>query len=161
MKPVATSANPPSNDETFLRTALEQAQLAADAGEVPVGAVIVGPDGDVLARGQNRVLRDSDPTAHAEMVALRAAGRALGNYRLEGCTLYVTLEPCAMCAGALTLARVDRLVFAVADDRVGAVVSAFRVADDPRLNHRVHVSGGVEAEASRALLRQFFQAHRG
>jgi tRNA(adenine34) deaminase len=160
MKPVATSANPPSNDETFLRTALEQAQLAADAGEVPVGAVIVGPDGDVLARGQNRVLRDSDPTAHAEMVALRAAGRALGNYRLEGCTLYVTLEPCAMCAGAMIHARIARLVYGAADPKAGAAGSVLSVLNHPQLNHQIQVTSGALAEECGEMLRQFFRQRR-
>jgi tRNA(adenine34) deaminase len=145
----------------MMEAALEEAEAALRAGEVPVGAVLANTDGEIVARAHNQRESRQDPTAHAEMLVLQAAAHALGRWRLFGTTLYVTLEPCAMCAGALTLARVDRLVFAVADDRVGAVVSAFRVADDPRLNHRVHVSGGVEAEASRALLRQFFQAHRG
>ena len=160
MKPVATSANPPSNDETFLRTALEQAQLAADAGEVPVGAVIVGPDGDVLARGQNRVLRDSDPTAHAEMVALREAGKALGNYRLEGCALYVTLEPCAMCAGAMIHARIARLVYGAADPKAGAAGSVLSVLNHPQLNHQIQVTSGALAEECGEMLRQFFRQRR-
>ena len=148
------------NDETFLRAALEQAQLAADAGEVPVGAVIVGPDGDVLARGQNRVLRDSDPTAHAEMVALRAAGRALGNYRLEGCTLYVTLEPCAMCAGAMIHARIARLVYGAADPKAGAAGSVLSVLNHPQLNHQIQVTSGALAEECGEMLRQFFRQRR-
>ena len=148
------------NDETFLRTALEQAQLAADAGEVPVGAVIVGPDGDVLARGQNRVLRDSDPTAHAEMVALRAAGKALGNYRLEGCALYVTLEPCAMCAGAMIHARIARLVYGAADPKAGAAGSVLSVLNHPQLNHQIQVTSGALAEECGEMLRQFFRQRR-
>ncbi len=148
------------NDETFLRAALEQAQLAADAGEVPVGAVIVGPDGDVLARGQNRVLRDSDPTAHAEMVALREAGKALGNYRLEGCALYVTLEPCAMCAGAMIHARIARLVYGAADPKAGAAGSVLSVLNHPQLNHQIQVTSGALAEECGEMLRQFFRQRR-
>ena len=148
------------NDETFLRAALEQAQLAADAGEVPVGAVIVGPDGDVLARGQNRVLRDSDPTAHAEIVALREAGKALGNYRLEGCALYVTLEPCAMCAGAMIHARIARLVYGAADPKAGAAGSVLSVLNHPQLNHQIQVTSGALAEECGEMLRQFFRQRR-
>ena len=148
------------NDETFLRAALEQAQLAADAGEVPVGAMIVGPDGDMLARGQNRVLRDSDPTAHAEMVALREAGKALGNYRLEGCALYVTLEPCAMCAGAMIHARIARLVYGAADPKAGAAGSVLSVLNHPQLNHQIQVTSGALAEECGEMLRQFFRQRR-
>lgn len=149
------------DDGWMMRVALEEAEAALRAGEVPVGAVLANADGVIVARAHNLRQTRQDPTAHAEMLVLREAARALGRWRLCDTTLYVTLEPCAMCAGALVLARVDRLVFAVPDDRAGAVVSAFRVADDPRLNHRLQVSGGVEQEAARTLLRQFFQAHRG
>ncbi len=145
----------------MMKVALEEAEAALRAGEVPVGAVLANADGVIVARAHNLRQTRQDPTAHAEMLVLREAARALGRWRLCDTTLYVTLEPCAMCAGALVLARVDRLVFAVPDDRAGAVVSAFRVADDPRLNHRLQVSGGVEQEAAHTLLRQFFQAHRG
>ncbi len=148
------------DDATFLRTALEQAQLAADAGEVPVGAVIVGPDGALLARGQNRVLRDSDPTAHAEIVALREAGKALGNYRLEGCALYVTLEPCAMCAGAMIHARIARLVYGAADPKAGAAGSVLSVLNHPKLNHQMQVTSGALAEECGEMLRQFFRQRR-
>jgi tRNA(adenine34) deaminase len=148
------------DDETFLRMALEQAQQAAGAGEVPIGALIVGPDGNILARGHNRVIRESDPTAHAEMVALRVAGKALGNYRLEGCTLYVTLEPCAMCAGAMVHARIARLVFGAPDPKAGAAGSTLTVINHPQLNHQMQVTGGVLSEECGLLLRQFFRERR-
>lgn len=133
---------------------------ARDAGpDVPVGAVIVG-DGAVIAAAANRTVRDQDPTAHAELLAVRAASAALGRWRLDGCTLYVTLEPCAMCAGALVLARVDRVVFGAWDDKAGMAGSVGDVLRHPRLNHRPQVLGGVcEAECS-ALLRDFFRARR-
>ena len=149
-----------TDDITFLRMAIEQARLSAEAGEVPVGAVVVGPDGAVLARGQNRVIRESDPTAHAEMVAMRAAGVAIGNYRLEGYTLYVTLEPCAMCAGAMTHARIARLVYGAADPKAGAVGSVLSVVNHPQLNHQMQVSGGLLAEECGAMLRSFFRDRR-
>ena len=139
--------------------ALDEARLAADAGEVPVGAVVV-ENGVVVGRGQNRVLRDSDPTAHAEVVALRAAGKALGNYRLSGCELFVTLEPCAMCAGAMIHARVARLVYAAADPKAGAAGSVLAVLNHPRLNHQMVVVSGELAEESGALLREFFRQRR-
>ncbi|MGC9291488.1 MAG: tRNA adenosine(34) deaminase TadA [Acidobacteriaceae bacterium] len=147
-------------DQKYLRVALEQAQRAADAGEVPIGALVVGPDGTILAHGQNCVIRDSDPTAHAEMVALRAAGKALGNYRLEGCTLYVTLEPCAMCAGAMVHARIARLVFGAWDPKAGAAGSVLTVINHPQLNHQMPVTGGVLADECGMLLRQFFRGRR-
>ncbi len=149
-----------SNDEAWLREALVEADLAQAAGEVPVGAVLLGHDGTVLARGQNRVIRDHDPTAHAEIVALRAAGHVLGNYRLSGCTLYVTLEPCAMCAGAMTHARIARLVFGALDSKAGAVGSVISVLNHPLLNHRIDLSAGVLSEECGDLLRRFFQSRR-
>ena len=136
-----------------------EARLAAEAGEVPIGAVIVH-DGAIIARGQNRVLRDIDPTAHAEIVAMRAAAQALGNYRLTGCTLYVTLEPCAMCAGAMIHARLDRLVFAAADPKAGACGSVLAVLNHPQLNHQMQVEQGIAAEESAELLRSFFRERR-
>jgi tRNA(adenine34) deaminase len=138
-----------------MQAALTEARLAAEAGEVPIGAIVVY-EGEILARGQNRVLRDVDPTAHAEMVALRAAAAALGNYRLAGCTLYGTLEPCAMCAGAMIHARLDRLVFAAADPKAGACGSVLQVLNHPQLNHQMQVEQGVAAEESAELLRSFF-----
>ncbi len=140
---------------------MTEARAAEAAGEVPVGAVLVGPDGVVLARGNNRVLRDSDPTAHAEMVVLRAGGVALRNYRLLGCTLYTTLEPCAMCAGAILHARLARLVYAASDPKAGACGSVLGVMNHPQLNHRVEVSAGLLADECGTMLREFFQSRRG
>jgi tRNA(adenine34) deaminase len=146
-------------DETFMRRALALAREAEAAGEVPVGAVIVG-DGAIIAEGWNQPIRAQDPSAHAEMIALRAAGLALGTYRLTDTTLYVTLEPCAMCAGAMVHARVRRLVFGATDPRAGAAGSIFNIVQHPALNHRIDVSGGVLAEDCGALLRGFFLARR-
>lgn len=143
-----------------MRAALDLAAEAAVRGDVPVGAVVVGPDGDLLGRGHNVRERDADPTGHAEVVALRAAAAARGEWRLTGCTLVVTLEPCTMCAGAAVLARVDRLVFAAYDDRAGAVGSLWDVVRDRRLNHRPEVVAGVLAEESTRLLDEFFAGHR-
>jgi tRNA(adenine34) deaminase len=146
-------------DIDFMQAALDEARLAAEAGEVPIGAVVARA-GQIIARGQNRVLRDVDPTAHAEMVALRAAARAVANYRLPGCTLYVTLEPCAMCAGAMIHARLDRLVFAAADPKAGAAGSVLSVINHPQLNHQMLVEQGILADESAALLRSFFRERR-
>jgi tRNA(adenine34) deaminase len=143
-----------------MAAALEEARDAAAAGEVPVGAVVVR-EGELIARASNRTVRDQDPTAHAETLALRAASRAVGSWRLVGCTLYVTLEPCAMCAGALVLARVDRVVFGAWDDKAGMAGSVGDLLRHPRLNHRPAVLGGVDAEVSSLLLREFFTARRG
>jgi tRNA(adenine34) deaminase len=151
-----------SQDEWFLNEAIDEARLAEAAGEVPVGAILVGPGGvTVLGRGNNQVVRTSDPTAHAEMVALRAGGSALGNYRLLGCTLYTTLEPCAMCAGAILHARVARLVYAAADPKAGACGSVLAVINHPQLNHRVELSAGLLAEECGAVLSAFFRSRRG
>ena len=146
-------------DESFMRRALELAREAEAAGEVPVGAVIVR-DGEVVAEGFNRPISTHDPTAHAEMVALRAAAARVDNYRLLGTTLYVTLEPCAMCAGAMVHARVQRLVYAATDPRAGAAGSVFNVVQSPALNHRLEVMPGVLAEECATLLRNFFVARR-
>lgn len=148
------------NDENLMRAALAEARAAAEAGEVPIGAVAV-VSGAIVARGQNRVLRDCDPTAHAEVVALRAAAQAVGNYRLVDCELYVTLEPCAMCAGAMIHARLGRLVYGAADPKAGAAGSVLEVLNHPRLNHRMAVTGGVLAEECGDLLREFFRERRG
>jgi tRNA(adenine34) deaminase len=148
-----------SADLAFMTHALELARLAEAAGEVPVGAVIVR-DGAIVAEGWNRPIGANDPTAHAEIVALRAAGVALGTYRLTGTTLYVTLEPCAMCAAAMVHARVSRLVFAATDPRAGAAGSVFDIVRHPALNHRLECTGGVLAEECGALLRQFFVVRR-
>jgi tRNA(adenine34) deaminase len=143
-----------------MRAALEQAALAAGAGDVPIGAVVVSAVGTVLSTGHNVRERDADPTGHAEVVALRAAAAAVGQWRLAGCTLVVTLEPCTMCAGAAVLARVERLVFAAYDEKAGAVGSLWDVVRDRRLNHRPEVIGGVLAEQSAGLLDEFFRTHR-
>src|SRR5579862_2310225 len=146
-------------DEVARQAAIGEARKAAEAGEVPIGAVVVAND-RFVGLGQNRVLRDNDPTAHAEMVALRAAASALGNYRLNGCTLYITLEPCAMCAGAMIHARIDRLVYAAADPKAGAAGSVLSVLNHPRLNHQVLVEQGLFAAESAELLRGFFRERR-
>ncbi len=147
------------DDREAMAAALAEARLAGEAGEVPIGAVVVY-NGAILARGQNRVLRDVDPTAHAEVVALRAAAAALGNYRLAGCTVHVSLEPCAMCAGAMIHARIDRLVYAVADPKSGACGSVLAVLNHPQLNHQMQVEQGILSEESAALLRGFFRERR-
>jgi tRNA(adenine34) deaminase len=147
-------------DERWLRAALAEAEAAQAAGEVPVGAVLLDGSGAVLARGQNRVIRDHDPTAHAEVITLRSAGAAAGNYRLEGCTLYVTLEPCAMCAGAMVHARLARLVFGAADPKAGAAGSVLEVLNHSRLNHRMQLTSGVLAEQCGGVLRSFFASRR-
>ena len=146
-------------DQDAMQAALGEARLAVEAGEVPIGALVVR-DGEIIARGQNRVLRDIDPTAHAEIVSLRAAALALGNYRLNGCTLYVTLEPCAMCAGAMIHARVDRLVFAAVDPKTGACGSVLKVLNHPQLNHQILVEQGTLADEAAELLRNFFRERR-
>jgi len=147
------------SDTDAIHVALDQARLAAEAGEVPIGAVIVY-QGEIIARGQNSVIRHVDPTAHAEILALRTAAKALGNYRLAGCMLYVTLEPCAMCAGAMIHARLDRLVFAAADPKAGACGSVLSVLNHPQLNHQMQVEQGIAAEESAELLRGFFRERR-
>jgi len=149
-----------NDDLDYLHACIAEARAAEQAGEVPIGAVIAY-DGEILARGQNRVLRDHDPTAHAEIVALRQAALTLQNYRLpEGCTLYATLEPCAMCAGAILHARVTRLVYATPDPKAGACGSVLAVMNHPQLNHRVEVASGLLAEECGALLTNFFRARR-
>ncbi|WP_129339312.1 nucleoside deaminase [Cellulomonas endophytica] len=140
--------------------ALVEARAALLTGDVPVGAVVVGPGGEVLGRGRNRREADGDPTAHAEVVALREAARAVGEWRLERCTLVVTLEPCLMCAGAVVAARVPRLVLGAWDPKAGACGSQWDVVRDRRLHHRVEVVGGVREEESAAVLRAFFAEHR-
>jgi tRNA(adenine34) deaminase len=142
-----------------MEAALEEARKSREAGEVPIGAVSVHK-GEVIARGQNRVLRDQDPTAHAEIVALRGAAACLGNYRLNGVTLFVTLEPCAMCAGAMIHARIDRLVYAAADPKAGAAGSVLSVLNHPQLNHQMQVDQGILADEAAELLRSFFRERR-
>jgi tRNA(adenine34) deaminase len=147
------------NDEDFMQEALDEAQAAAEAGEVPVGALVV-MNGDILGRGHNRTIMDCDPSAHAEIVALRDAARRVANHRLIGATLYVTVEPCAMCAGAVVQARIERLVYGCDDPKAGAVRTLYQIADDARLNHRAEVVGGVLAAECAETLRRFFQARR-
>ena len=147
-------------DQSWMDLALAEARLADEGGEVPVGAVIVR-EGVVMARAHNRTIRDQDATAHAESLAIRAASAASGSWRLTGCTLYVTLEPCAMCAGAIVLARVDRVVFAAWDPKAGMAGSIGDLLRHPRLNHHPQVQGGVCETEAGALLRAFFAARRG
>jgi tRNA(Arg) A34 adenosine deaminase TadA len=146
--------------DIFMRAALDQAHLGFSAGEVPVGAVVV-LDGEVVGRGFNQPISSHDPTAHAEIVALRAAARTLGNYRLVGATMYVTIEPCLMCVGAMVHARVARLVFGAPEPKAGAVVSSCRAHELPSLNHRIEVVGGVLEEDCRAVIQEFFKTRRG
>ncbi|MHB1225606.1 MAG: tRNA adenosine(34) deaminase TadA [Gemmatimonadaceae bacterium] len=158
--PAGTLTRRDAADREWMALALEQALAARALGEVPVGAVIVA-GGRVVAGAGNRTITDRDPTAHAELLALRAAAAATGDARLTGCTLYVTLEPCAMCAGAIVLARVDRVVFGAWDDKAGMAGSVGDLLRHPRLNHRPQVVGGVLAEESSAALRDFFDGRRG
>jgi tRNA(adenine34) deaminase len=146
-------------DEQWMREALKAARRAPAHRDVPVGAVVV-KDGVVIARARNRREADGDPTAHAEVIAIRRAARKLGSWRLDGCTLYVTLEPCAMCAGAIVLARLPHLVYGAADPKAGFAGSLGDLCRDPRLNHRIHVTAGVLAEACGELLRAFFREKR-
>lgn len=147
------------DDRLWMARALEQARLAWERGEVPVGAVLVR-EGRLLAEGHNRTVSDADPSAHAEVVTVRAAAAAQGDFRLEGCTLYVTLEPCAMCAGAIVLARVPRVVYGAADPKAGMAGTLGNLLQDERLNHRCTVTPGVLAEASAGLLKGFFRERR-
>lgn len=147
-------------DVQWMTRALEMAEMAASMGEVPVGAVLTKGH-EIVAEGHNLTVGSNDPTAHAELVVIRDAARKLGDWRLDECTLYVTLEPCAMCAGALVLSRVSRLVFGAADPKAGMVGSLGNLAQDERLNHWIEVTGGILAEAAGDLLRDFFRARRG
>jgi tRNA(adenine34) deaminase len=152
--------NPNENqDREFMQVAIDEARAAGARGEVPIGAVVI-VDGSMVARAGNRTIRDCDPTAHAEIVALRASAKTMGNYRLLAATMYVTIEPCAMCAGALIQARVARLVYGADDAKAGAVRSCMAVLDDPQLNHRVEVRAGVLAEEAARLMKEFFAARR-
>jgi tRNA(adenine34) deaminase len=149
-----------TDDHYYMGEALAQARLSLGAGEVPVGAVLVLDEGKILAHAHNFPISLNDPTAHAEILALRQAAEILGNYRLPGTTLYVTIEPCLMCTGALIYARVKRLVFGAPDPKAGACVSLYRIPEDARLNHRLEVTGGVRETECRELMQQFFQARR-
>jgi tRNA(adenine34) deaminase len=146
----------PTTDEHWMKVALAEADLAASHGDVPVGCVIVRADGTLLAKGRNRRELDRDPTAHAEIVALRAAAQELGNWQLDGTTLYVTLEPCVMCAGALVNARVSRVVYGAADPKAGAIDSLYSIGQDPVLNHRFAVDAGYLKNESLSRLQRFF-----
>ena len=147
-------------DENFMDLALSEARRAEGAGEVPVGAVITDTAGNVIARGFNQPISTHDPTAHAEIVAMRAAARLLGNYRLTGLTLYCTMEPCVMCAGAIVHARIQRLVFGAADPRAGAAGSIYDVVRDTRLNHQAEVVAGVRERECREIVQKFFERKR-
>ena len=148
------------SDELWITEALNAAQRALEMGEVPIGAVVVS-EGRLIARGWNRNIADRDPTAHAEIVALRAAGEILGNHRLGGCELFVTIEPCAMCVGALVQARIARLVYGADDPKAGAVQSALTVLNHPRLNHRISVTSGILAGRCAETVQAFFRERRG
>jgi tRNA(adenine34) deaminase len=148
-----------TDDPRFMQAALDEARAAAERGEVPVGALVV-VDGRLVARAGNRTIADCDPTAHAEVVALREAAGIMGNYRLLDATLYVTIEPCAMCAGAMIQARIARLVYGADDPKSGAVSSCLSILDHPQLNHRVEVTSGVLRDDAAALLKEFFSARR-
>jgi tRNA(adenine34) deaminase len=160
MQQGTTNLERSADDIRMMERALVQARIAGVAGEVPVGAVIVGPDGIVLAEKGNDCVRLADPSGHAEMIAIRAAARAMNNYRLPGVTVYVTLEPCAMCAALMVHARVRRLVFGAIDSKGGGVVSKYQIGADGLLNHSFAVTGGVLAEECSYLLRDFFQNRR-
>lgn len=147
-------------DEHFMRLAIRAAAEAGFIGEVPIGSVIAASDGRILASAGNRTITDSDPTAHAEVLAIRSAAEAIGNYRLNGATVFSTIEPCVMCAGALINARVARIVFGAHDERFGGVETHFRICDSPLLNHRIEITSGVLADECRALMQNFFRARR-
>jgi tRNA(adenine34) deaminase len=153
---------PPADlrDQAFMKAALAEARKAWEMDEVPVGAVVVDPGGEIVGRGCNQPIASHDPTAHAEIVAIRNAAKSLGNYRLPGCVIYVTIEPCIMCLGALLQARLARLVFGAADPKGGACVSLYRLPEDERLNHRIEVVSGVAEADCRRLLQEFFRQRR-
>jgi len=160
MTTIPFSNNEPGYHETYMRQALAEAEEAAREGEVPVGAILVGPAGDVIARGHNRPIGLNDPTAHAEVLVLRRAGSQLSNYRLPNHVLYVTLEPCLMCVGAIIQARLAVVVYGAPDPKAGAIESIYQVGCDGRLNHRLKATGGVLEEECRAILQAFFRAKR-
>ena len=147
-------------DEFWMRKAIEAAKAAQDLDEIPIGACLIDADGELLAAAGNRTITSSDPTAHAEILVLREAGKKIGNYRLTETTLYTTIEPCAMCAGALVNARVERLVFGAHDERFGAVKSVFQICDTSSLNHQIDITAGVLAEECRKLMQDFFRSRR-
>jgi len=144
----------------WMDAAIAEALAAQDEGDVPIGAVIANADGEIIAAAHNRRIIDADPTAHAEMLAIRAAADAIGGWRLGGCTMIVTLEPCCMCAGAIVLARMDRVVYGATDPKAGAIDTLYQICNDERLNHRCEIVGGVKAEVCGRLLTDFFRAQR-
>ena len=148
------------SDESWIESALKEAKSAAALGEVPIGACLVDEAGIMIASASNRTITDNDPTAHAEILVLRQAAQAVGNYRLTGMTLYTTIEPCVMCAGALVNARIKRLVFGAHDERFGAVETLFKLCDHDSLNHRIEITSGVLADDCRGLMQQFFRERR-
>lgn len=151
---------PTESDEFWMRHALKAATLAQELDEIPIGACLIDKGGEVLAVSGNRTRTDCDPTAHAEIVVLREAAQRIGNYRLTETTIYTTIEPCAMCAGALIQARISRLVFGAHDDRFGAVETHFKICDSSSLNHRIEITSGILAKECRALMQNFFQVRR-
>ena len=151
---------PTESDEFWMRHALNAATLAQELDEIPIGACLIDKNGEVLAVSGNRTRTDCDPTAHAEIVVLREAAQRIGNYRLTETTIYTTIEPCAMCAGALIQARISRLVFGAHDDRFGAVETHFKICDSSSLNHRIEITAGILAKECRELIQNFFQARR-
>lgn len=159
LDPQHARMTPARTDTEWMRLALEEANAAAASGEVPVGALVIR-QGEIVGRGNNRNLRENDPTAHAEIIALRDAAARMRNHRLPGCTLYATIEPCAMCAGAMVHARIARLVYGAHDPKAGAAGSVLEVINHPRLNHKMEFTGGVLEEDCAELLRKFFQERR-
>jgi len=153
------AAHPPDNQESWMQAAIDEAHLAEQDGDVPVGCVVV-KDGSIIARAHNRREAAGDPTAHAEILAIREAARVLGHWRLTGCTVVVTLEPCTMCAGSLVLARVDRLIYGATDPKTGACDSLYQIPVDPRLNHKIEIVSGMLATRCGNLLREFFWKRR-
>ena len=150
----------PGSDEYWMHEAVNAAITASEIGEVPIGACLIDENGSILATASNRTIIDSDPTAHAEILAIRQAAAKIGNYRLTGTTLYTTIEPCVMCAGALVNARIKRLVYGAADERFGAVETLFRLCDSEKLNHRIEITSGVLADECRLLMQNFFRGRR-
>jgi len=147
-------------DYFFMEEALKEAELAFKEDEVPVGAVVVSPEGKIIGRGRNQIIKLCDPTAHAELLAIKSASKNLKNYRLIGCKMYVTLEPCPMCAYALVLARIEELIFATSDEKTGACGSIYNIVQDKRLNHQVRIRKGLLSERAQKLLREFFKNKR-
>jgi tRNA(adenine34) deaminase len=159
MTPPSSESSEKTSDELWMEEALRMAQRALEAGEVPIGAIVVH-EGGIIGRGWNRNLTDNDPTAHAEIVAMREAGKTLGNHRLIDCDLFVTIEPCAMCAGAMTHARLKRLIYGAEDPKAGAVHSTMQIVNHPSLNHTIEICSGVLAGRSAELLQAFFRSRR-